>query len=238
MVGDRRRTRDLVDAHRADHARTGRTLTDPRRRDHDHRDGSRQAHDRTGRVDLRRDHDDPLDTLTEEVVHDLPHRRRVEPRHRRDRHVVPSLARRDLDADRRRRRAVQRRSGRDDTEDPRPVRRERTRRAVAAVAQLVDRVEDPRTRLRPHVRVVVEHPRDGLVGDAGTLGDVRHRGRSRRAGTHTHLAERHVVLPCRSGAAGPRVRQLSHRASLTAGTRGRSPRCRPQALRRGRPRSR
>ena len=55
--------------------------------------------------------------------------------------------------------------------------------AVAGVAQLLDRREHARAGGLAHDLGFVEHPRDGLVGDAGAGGDVRHRGAT-GAGCH------------------------------------------------------
>lgn len=79
-------------------------------------------------------------------------------------------------------RAVQGGVLRDHADDLRPARHQRASGPVGPVAQLGDRRLHPQPGLLPDVRVPVEHPRHGLMGDPGKAGHIRHRGTPH--GTH------------------------------------------------------
>lgn len=68
---------------------------------------------------------------------------------------------------------------RDDAQRVGPAGGQSPGRRVAAVPQLLDDLGHRGPGLGADVRVVAEHPRNGLMGDAGDARDVRHRGRSR-----------------------------------------------------------
>ena len=99
---------------------------------------------------------------------------------------VAGLAGRHLDGDHRARRSVQVGSRRQHADHTGAAGDERAGGGVAPVAELGDRPPHPLARRRPHVRVVVEHPRHRLVRHPRGAGDVVHAGRPRRRHVLTH----------------------------------------------------
>ena len=120
------------------------------------------------------DEHDGLCRLVLEVLHRIAERRSRRVGDTRQAHEVAGLASGDLDGDHRARRPVQLGSRREHADDAGSARDERAGRRVAPVAELGDRPADPFLGVRADVRVVVEHPRDGLVGHLGDAGDVVH----------------------------------------------------------------
>jgi hypothetical protein len=156
-------------------------------RDQRHRVGparlDRHDRDAGGQVDqgvrpalLRRDDEDPVDALHPQALDGAQNRAAVQGQEADDADEVARGVGGLLDGEERRRRAVERGVEADDPERPRASGDEGPRGAVGTVVEPAHGGENPVPGFRANVRIVVDHARDGLMGDARQLGDVGHDG--------------------------------------------------------------
>ena len=135
MPGDLPRTVELVNAH-------GRQAESAGPVDSHNWQIAAQLQEGLARLGQRRDDDDALHRLLLEPPQSLRQCRAVDGGFTRHADVVARFARGVLDGVEHARRAIERAVEADDTKGLGPVRRERARREVAPVAQLVDRGVD------------------------------------------------------------------------------------------------
>ena len=122
---------------------------------------------------LRRDDDDALDALAEEPFHRVQHRPAVQRRQAGDRHEV-AVVRRPLEAVQHGGWPVQHGVEADHAQRVGSPGDQRPGRGVRPVGELADGGEHLVPGRRANVRMVVENPGHGLVGDPGQPRDVGH----------------------------------------------------------------
>ena len=105
-------------------------------------------------------------------------------------HVIPGLRRGIEDRQEHRAVTVEHRRGQYDLQHVRPLGRERPRRVVGHIPQLIDELGDPRPRLLRDFRVAAHDTRDGIRGNAARSRDVRQRDFLRRASVCGHESTR------------------------------------------------
>ena len=121
--------------------------------------------------------DDAVNVEGREVVAQLP----VGPVGVGQGHVVARLRGRVEDRQQHRAVPVEHGRGQDDLEHVRALGRQRTRRIVGHVPQLLDKLGDPRPRLFGDLGVAAHDARDGVGGHAGRARDVGQRYLLRRS---------------------------------------------------------
>ncbi len=151
------------------------------RLDHDERGVARQRDQRLARPLQRSDDEDAVDALHAQALDRAQHRGAVERLEAHDGDEVAGVVRGPLDRVQRRGGPEQRRVEAHHAERARAPGDERARRGVRVVVELLHREQDALARLGAHLRAAVEHPRDGLMGDACELGHVGHHGRATAA---------------------------------------------------------